>query len=138
MKKFLLIFSFLLAPLLSFSQEKLPNTLFTIGHSFKNDISFSIGGKTFEGKDLYISYDHSHNFNTKHQSNYINIGIGNQKQIIAFKYGAITIPYEHSHIHHTDYGIEYLWIYPRNDRNWAYGLSYTKWNGFGVKLGILF
>lgn len=138
MKKSVLIITFLFASLFAFSQEKSANTLFTIGHTFKNDISLSIGGKVDKDKDLYISYDHSHNFDTKHQGNYIAIGIGNQRQIIAFRYGAITMPYEGSHIHKTDYGIEYLWIYPRTDRNLAYGLSYTKHMGFGIKAGLLF
>ena len=138
MKKSLVTLVFLFTSLLTFSQEKLPNTLFTVGHTFNNDISLSIGGRTFKGKDLFISYDHLYNLNTKLQANYINIGIGNHKQIIACRYGAVTEPYEHSHIHHTDYGIEYLWIYPKYERNLVYGLTYTKKKGFGIKLGILF
>lgn len=137
MKKLLLIAFFLLIAGISYSQES-PNTVFTVGHTFKNDISLSIGGKAFAGKDLIIAYDHTHNFATKCQRNYINIGIGNDKQIILIKYGAATKPYEGTHIHYTDYGIEYLWVYRRNDRNLLYGLSYTKENGFGLKAGLLF
>jgi len=113
MKKVLLLAFFLLIAGISYSQES-PNTVFTVGHTFQNDISLSIGGKAFAGKDLIIAYDHTQNFATKCQGNYINIGIDNDKQIILLKYGAATKPYEHSHIHYTNYGIEYLWVYKRN------------------------
>lgn len=138
MKKLLLIAFFLLIAGISYSQESSSNTVFTVGHTFQNDISLSIGGKAFAGKDLIIAYDHTHNFATKCQSNYINIGIGNDKQIILIKYGAATKPYEGTHIHYTDYGVEYLWVYRTEGHNLLYGLSYTKENGFGVKAGLLF
>jgi hypothetical protein len=137
MKRIILIVFFLLFAGISYSQES-PGTLITVGHTFQNDISISIGGKVFRDKDIIVAYDHTQNFATKCQSNYINIGIGNDKQIVLFKYGAATKPYEHTHIHYTDYGVEYLWVYRIESRNLLYGLSFTRENGFAIKAGLAF
>lgn len=139
MKKLLLILFFLLFAGISYSQDKPFNTVFTVGHSFQDDISFSIGGRASADRDLFITYDHMHSFATKHQANYIGIGLGNHKQIILFKYGVTTEPYEDSHIHFNDYGAELLWIFENlSKRELCYGLAVTKRTGIGIKIGLVF
>lgn len=138
MKKLLLIAAFLLSGILCFAQEKPFNTVLTIGHTFHNDISFSVGGRFNKVKNLTVTYDHGYNFDTRLPYNYIGIGAGSEKSIVLFKFGAKTEPYEFTHINYTDYGIEYLWIDKTMGRNFCYGLTMTRRNGVGVKIGIVF
>ncbi len=136
MKKLFLIIALLISSVLCSGQSKLPNTVLTVGHSFKNDISFSVGGRFSKG--IYATYEFNHNCKSDLQASYVGIGLGSDKSIALFKFGAKTEPYESTHINYTDYGIEYLWIDKYMERQICYGLTVTKRNGVGFKIGLVF
>jgi hypothetical protein len=136
MKKLLLIVFFLLFAGISYSQDKPFNTVFTVGHYFQNDISLSVGGRF--AKDVYVTYEHGHKFDSVLQYNYIGIGLANDKSIALLKWGAKTEPYGSTHINYTDYGVEYLWIDRYMEKNICYGLTITKRNAIGFKIGLFF
>lgn len=127
---------FLFISVISFSQNCKENTILTIGHYFKDDISFTIGGRFT--KDIYATYEHNYSFDTHLQSNYMNLGVRTDKSIVYIKWGAKTEPFETTHVNYFDYGVEYLWIMEKYNQRFLYGLSLTKRNGVGLKIGMLF
>jgi len=131
MKRLILILLFCLGTLIAYNQDLKPKTLTTVGYSFSNELSVSIGGTYI--KNVFVGLDHYRNLNTKLQSNYLNIGVHNDKAFVFIKYGVKTLPYNHSHINKIDYGVEYLWMF---DQKWCYGLAFTKLSGIQFKLGL--
>jgi len=136
MKKILLIIAFLIASALVYSQNSKENTIITLGHYFNDDYSFSLGGRFC--KDVYATYEHNYDFKTQLQSNYIGLGLKADKSIVFVKWGAKTEKEGTTHTNYTDYGIEYIWIFSKYEREFLYGLTLTKRNGVGFKLGLLF
>jgi len=131
MKRLILILLFCLSTLIAYNQDLKPKTLTTVGYSFTNELSVSIGGTYI--KNVYVGLDHYQNLSTKHQSNYLGVGLYTDKAYVIIKYGVKTLPYDHTHIHKMDYGVEYLWMF---DKKWCYGLAFTKQSGIQFKLGL--
>lgn len=127
------------------AQEQ-PKTIVSVGNSFDNDISLSIGGTV---KNNYVSTVEFHKWFYPTDSkvskwcfSYGIVGIKSNSSIGLLKIGGMFVKSEdeygdYIYKSYFDWGAEYL-LMSEGNKPILYGLSYMKYSGLSIKFGLIF